>query len=550
MKKESGSGKKYFFLVIIILSLGMICGIYIYAQILAKPFITEIYPSIGEPGGIVVVSGKNFGNSRNDSRIEIDEIAPTELSYISWSDSQIEVRLPYIVDSGLLYVITENGRSNPLVYMNQERLPIASSGIASSKINPIILSLSSSGGAIGSLLSIAGLNFGANRNNSGVYFTWLSQADYSIEQGHNSQGFVRLEENDFGYELWSDHEIRVRVPDGAVSGSLFVKTEKGASDYFYFQVTDQPGSKIYKNRKTYSFSYFVSIDSISSTIPNGLYLWIPKPVVSASQREVTLVNQTLYPLIPDYKGVSVYHFKDLPSNGSAKVKCDYILQVYEIDSTIQMTKISNILNDSPVSKNYTKADSVIISESPVITEWAMKLIGKEKNPYKIAKALYDDLIKTIRYDDSIKYSIQDALTQKSGDSYAISVIYCSLLRASGIPAVPVSGYLIGNNAVRHYWVEFWINGFGWIPVDPVLGAGNKIRGMMIPFEDPARYFGDLDNKHIAFSRGIIQLSPMTPEGRLSAPEYRHSLQNIYEEASGGLSGYSSFWSELEVTGVY
>jgi hypothetical protein len=35
-----------------------------------------------------------------------------------------------------------------------------------------------------------------------------------------------------------------------------------------------------------------------------------------------------------------------------------------------------------------------------------------------------------------------------------------------------------------------------------------------------------------------------------AAKRRYSMQTIYEEASGALSSYTSFWSDVEVTGIY
>jgi hypothetical protein len=74
---------------------------------------------------------------------------------------------------------------------------------------------------------------------------------------------------------------------------------------------------------------------------------------------------------------------------------------------------------------------------------------------------------------------------------------------------------------------------------------------LTPQADAATYyFGNLDNQHLAFSRGQAILSPMDPRGRVTVRNREYALQTLWEEALGGLESYSSLWSDLVVTGVY
>ncbi len=541
-------------LVGLFLALAGIAALVWYDRQTRKPVLNGVYPSIGDPGAVVTVTGRNFGRERGESRLEIDGVAPTESSYIAWSDSNIQVKLPFIVDSGLVHVVTPNGRSNPRIYMNRERLPEAPADGRAAKTGPTITSLSVSSGTVGSVLTVNGLNFGANRNEGEVLFAWLAQTGFASAQEQSGQGFVRVNETDLGYEAWSDQSIRVRVPDGAVSGSIFVKNDKGGSDYQYFQVVDQPGGKIFRSRRTYTITYFVSVSKVTGSTPNDLYLWVPRPVEAAAQREVIVVNMSTQPLVPDYRGVSVYRLKDLAPGSSTTVSQSFIVQVYEIDTTIVPERVREAPEPrSAVYQAFTAPDARVPSTAPEVVALAKKLAGREKNPYRLAKAIYDGLPQAVAYNASHTHeSPLEALADKTGDAYSLATLYCALLRASGIPALPVSGYLIGDDrsARRHYWVEFYLYGLGWIPVDPALGMGAAVAGFQPSFDDKTRYFGDLDNRHVAFSRGVTELTPMTPDGRVARRDRQYSLQNLYEEASGGLAGYSSFWSDVEITGVY
>jgi hypothetical protein len=87
-------------------------------------------------------------------------------------------------------------------------------------------------------------------------------------------------------------------------------------------------------------------------------------------------------------------------------------------------------------------------------------------------------------------------------------------------------------------------------VDPILGEG-KIRVNIPPEVDPyAYFFGNLDFNHLALSKGLIDLNQMNPQGRAVMRTDIPSLQVIHEEATGALSSYSAYWSDLEVLGIY
>ncbi len=541
-------------LVAVVLTVALGAAAHLWFREASRPVITVLDPSIGQPGGIVRVVGRNFGPSRGESRVEIAGVRPTASSYVSWKDDLIELRVPVTVNSGLVYVETKSGKSRPRLFMNRDRLPYRPQGALSAKSGPAIESLSANQGAVGSLLMITGLNFGANRNEGRVEFAWAGSAGFSGPGPQGSSGYTSAEELSLAYESWTDKEIRVRVPDGAATGGVRVVTEKGSSDAIFFRVEGSPGTKIIHDRRTYSISYFVSLTKVKSGGRNDLYLWIPRPALSANQREVNVLSQSHVPIVPDYRGVAVYRLRNLKSDAPVTVSQAYTVQVYAVNTEIRAEAVRQPPDPAPaLYARYTIPDSRVPSEDPVLAAAVRKAAGREKNPQKIARALYSLLLGEVKYTaDHVHESPLDAWKDGTADSYSMAILYCALLRAAGVPALPVSGYLIGGDkkAVRHFWTEYYLYGLGWIPVDPVLGSGADVAGFEAPMEDREKYFGNLDNRHLAISRGVIELSPMTPDGRTSVKERQFALQDLFEESSGKLEAYSSFWSDLEVTGVY
>ena len=520
----------------------------------SRPVIVALDPSIGEPGGIVRIIGRNFGSEREESRVDIAGVAPTASSYLSWNDSIIELRVPVTVRSGLVYVQTRSGRSSPRLFMNRDRLPLRPQGILASKSGPTIESLSSSQGSIGSLLTISGLNFGANRGEGRVEFAWTGDSGFSNPGPEQVSAFARADELSLAYESWTDKEIRVRVPDGAATGGVRVVTEQGASDAVFFRVEGGPGAKVFHDRKTYAVSYFVSLTKVKAAGENELYLWIPRPAESANQRGVRVLSQSHVPMVPDYRGVAIYRLRDLRSDVPVTVSQSYIAQVYAVSTDIRTDAVRPPPEPAPgLYARYTAPDSRVPSGDPALVAAARKAIGRERNPQRIAEALYSMLLKEVKYTaDHIHEAPLDAWNDKTADAYSMALLYCALLRAGGVPALPVSGFLIGSDrqVFRHFWTEYYLYGLGWVPVDPVLGSGAEIPGFEVPIDTRAKYFGNLDNRRLVISRGVVELAPMTPGGRTAVKERQFALQDLYEEASGKLEAYSSFWSDLEVTGVY
>ena len=64
------------------------------------------------------------------------------------------------------------------------------------------------------------------------------------------------------------------------------------------------------------------------------------------------------------------------------------------------------------------------------------------------------------------------------------------------------------------------------------------------------YFGNLDGQHIVFSRGWNDIKPGPQNNKTVYRPRSYALQSIWEEASGKVIKYSSYWADPIVIGVY
>ncbi|AEF84809.1 putative lipoprotein [Treponema primitia ZAS-2] len=519
----------------------------------SNPLISSINPRIGLMGEILTILGEHFGDERDESYVTIAGISPTSSSYIEWTDTRILVRIPEFGDSGLVYVYRDNIKSNAALFSNRATMPQTIQG-EHITIGPNISSVDPQSGAVGASVIIQGSGFGTSREGGGVFFAWDAESSSSTPAEVSGPESVEVAETEFGYELWTEREIRVRIPDGAISGNLSVHTPRGNARPVFFDITGKPGSTTYKDKRSYAISYSVDIQVHEASEPNSLYLWLPRPVSSASQRNVQSFSRTMEPFVENYRGASLFQMQNVQAGANTGITLSYLVEVYGVETDVrpQSIRLSGT-GSSPVHAAYTVPTPLIPSDDPQIKEKSATLTGREQNPYIRAQRIYRYLLDEggIQW-DMLEGGALEALETKQADPYMTALLFCALARASGIPAIPVAGVLLDRSRQfsRHFWAEFWVEGFGWVPVDPVLGSGAAPDSFILRADRANYYFGNLDNQRIIFSRGFTTLSQMDPRGRVAIRNRDYALQNLWEEAVGGLESYSSLWSDVTINGVY
>jgi hypothetical protein len=519
------------------------------ALINKKPVLESISPSIGESGEILVLQGKHFGDERGDNWIEIGGNRLSGTSFVQWTDTTVMTLLSPTVEDGLVYVVNRYGKSNPLIFANKKNIPVAAR-VDSELGLPEILSADTVKTEIGRRLVIYGKNFGLTKNESTVLFSWrIDPAIPALDINRTNELQVACSEHDFDYEFWSDIELRVRVPDGAASGNMYVKTDRGVSNPLSIQIVNQPGTKKYVNRHTYALSLQADITGVTASDGNMLFLRIPVPETTASQRDVEVTESTPKPYMDDYRGMILHQIENLKTGRNEKIAHSFLLTNYGVTTAVNPALVKPYADaKSPLYLMYTAADKIVPSDSGDIVLQSAAITGKETNPYLKAKLIYAWITSSIRLTavENPDRPVADALREKSGDAYDMALLFCALARAAGIPSVPVAGIIVdgADKSRLHWWAEFYIESFGWVPIDPGLESEMKDG---IP---ASAHFGNIDAAHIAFSRDYVDEKPMSAKSRIVYRPRSFAFQPIWEESSGNIKSYTSFWGEPKATGVY
>ena len=521
------------------------------------PEITSINPPIGSPGDLIIIEGKNFGPLRDTSYVEFGGSRLTSSSYLSWKDDEIKVILPPNVRDGLVIVGIKEMRSKPSFFANSTSVPVRITENVQLTI-PIITGISGDSIYPGSLITISGSNFGNSRDNAGVFFS-ADREPFSKDEEDISDNFeyVEADGNFFDYEYWSDSEIRLRVPDGAVSGKVFVRTSRGQSGSREIKISRKAGTKSLISPKTYVVQLLCDVEDSSGDKDSSIILRVPRPYTCVSQPSVQLVEANPEPVIPDFQNTIIHQMQGgRNSFGKKRFTQNFAVTVYETRTSVIASQLEPSKNISrPLFNRGTQKDACVPSGNEEIKNLLYKIIKKETNPYNIAVLCYNYMITNYKIIQNVRSgnnSPLDMLDSKKGDAYDFTMIYTALLRAAGIPALSDSGILVSPDlrTKSHWWTEIYFSGFGWFPVDIALGAGLEYQNWLKDIVPSKFYFGNLDSQHILISRGWNEIKPSASENQTVSRPRSYALQSIWEEASGKTIKYSSYWADPVVIGVY
>jgi transglutaminase-like putative cysteine protease/sugar lactone lactonase YvrE len=153
-----------------------------------------------------------------------------------------------------------------------------------------------------------------------------------------------------------------------------------------------------------------------------------------------------------------------------------------------------------VRKAYTVNDSKYQTDDPFIQDLAKKTVGNEKNPYWIARRIFDTVRTRLEYKMEGGWNVAPVVLQRgTGSCSEYTFSFIALCRAAGLPARYVGAIVVrGDDAsideAFHRWPEVYLPNYGWIPMDPQGGDKPLAR-------DRAMNIGHLPNRFLITTRG-------------------------------------------------
>jgi transglutaminase-like putative cysteine protease len=187
-----------------------------------------------------------------------------------------------------------------------------------------------------------------------------------------------------------------------------------------------------------------------------------------------------------------FDFSDMPPDSEIQVTIDYRVKVNQLQFDLSTC-------EGELPEFYTGAELHVESQNPQIISLSEQLVSDKQTACEQVGAFYDYVGNELVYSyNGGDWGAQAALGKMGADCTEYSSLMMALSRASGIPARYVEGLSftpLGEDSLarqEHAWLEVYLPGIGWTPMDPTLGRSSVTR---------ERYFAKLPPNHIIVSRG-------------------------------------------------
>ena len=267
--------------------------------------------------------------------------------------------------------------------------------------------------------------------------------------------------------------------------------------------------------RNFEFTYLARI----TKLPEGaktLRLWIPLPQTDPYQkiRGLKIESPVRYTRHREPEYGNEYLYLEVPA---AKIKVPFGVQMsFEVsrrERRVQLgsaqVKPASTGGDPPAVARFLQPDR-LVPTSGLIAALAEQETRGLKTPLEKARTIYNYVVSTMRYDKSGEgWGRGDAIfacTAKRGNCTDFHALFIGMMRASGIPARFEIGFPLpadqhqGSIAGYHCWAQFYVEPYGWIPVD----ASEA-------WKNPAKrdyFFGAHDDNRVQFTVGRdIRLRP-------------------------------------------
>lgn len=214
-------------------------------------------------------------------------------------------------------------------------------------------------------------------------------------------------------------------------------------------------------------------------IPTKHNLWVALIQDQTPYQEVLnrAISPDDYTLVTDEFGNQYAEFDlaDMQPGSSIPIEIRYDVKVHDV-----MVDLDHCQGELP--DFFTDPELHIESRNPQIVELAEQLSKGKDTACDKVRAFYDYIGDDLLYTyNGASWGAQAALGEMGSDCTEYSSLLIALSRAAGIPARYLEGLnhnvsdTDGLARQEHAWVEVYLPGSGWTPLDPTLGRSSLTR---------------------------------------------------------------------------
>jgi transglutaminase-like putative cysteine protease len=295
------------------------------------------------------------------------------------------------------------------------------------------------------------------------------------------------------------------------------------------------------------FHVVMTVTAEAGAAPAGeiVRAWLPVPRLYPYQSGFELVSAA--PAAAGIEGPEspircLYLEQPAAANRPVEFKIEYEYTRYGVCPDIQAEAVRPTDAEDPALREFMR-EGPHVKFTAEMRELSRKIVGRETNPCRKAKMIYDWIADHVKYSYAIEYStirnISDYCRAKGyGDCGQEAFLFITLCRLNGIPARWQSGWHIfpGLKSI-HDWSEIYLAPYGWVPVDPYMGIFAMRYATTLSAEQRREvrdfYFGGMDQYRMAANSNHSQsLTPPKQSMRSDTVDFQrgeleYGAHNIY-----------------------
>ncbi len=225
----------------------------------------------------------------------------------------------------------------------------------------------------------------------------------------------------------------------------------------------------------------------------------PEPVETITEDNFEAEDEDAYDVEESWfemgNELLVFEKDELEPGETWEITAENEVVVFETYYDVDNMEPKSYDTDSQLYQQYTAPDEMSPADEEVIKERAADIVGDAEGPIDKAEKIFDWVKDYLEYVPPGNVGALEAYKTGEGVCADYSDLFVALARAEGIPARRLSGYYISgpDEGQYHAWSEFYLEGYGWVPVEPTFEAW---------YSD---FFGELpDTSHIFMSYGIVR----------------------------------------------
>lgn len=246
--------------------------------------------------------------------------------------------------------------------------------------------------------------------------------------------------------------------------------------------------------------HVIRITNPTNRMATGVNLYVPIVRNETARHYAILYNvkpTSGYNLLADDSGNIYIYWKNFAIQPSQTftVELDYRVLSFSLTYTVNSSMIGSYNESSELYIKYTQPEELIESDHEKIVGKAQEITQGIEDPFVKTRLIYNFVVGYLRYEiQNEERGALWALENGIGDCSEYSYLFVALCRAAGIPARIQAGFAfhyVGQVLEDgHMWAEYYLENYGWMPVDATW-----------------QLFNTIDSKHFSSIRSMPEVIP-------------------------------------------